>query len=194
MSRPWLRSMLLVPLLLLPVPPLVYASGGEATPAEADDGPVLTGRLTREEIEAAHPGWVHATVEAEIDADAAQALTAVEPGAQVTVFLGTWCSDSRREVPRLWRVLDQVGGLVPFGVEYVAVDRSKKEPAELVAGVDLRYVPTFVVRRGFEEVGRVVEIAPHGIEHDLLALLGGEATGVLTGRDDSADRPGDGTE
>ncbi len=194
MSRPWLRSVLLVPLLLLPVPPLAYASGGEATPAEDDDGPVLTGRLTREEIEAAHPGWVHATVEAEIDVGAAQALTAVEPGAQVTVFLGTWCSDSRREVPRLWRVLDQVGGLVPFDVDYVAVDRSKKEPAELVAGVDLRYVPTFVVRRGFEEVGRVVEIAPHGIENDLLALLSGEATGILTGRDDSADGPGDGAE
>lgn len=188
MSTPWLRSVLLVPVLLLLVPAGACASAGEETTAEADDGPVLTGRLTREEIEAADPEWVHATVRAEIDVAAANALTAVEPGAEVLVFLGTWCSDSRREVPRFWRALDQigaqVGGLVPFEVEYLAVDRSKEEPAALVEGQDLRFVPTFVVRRGGEEVGRVVEISPNGIENDLLALLTGEASGVLTGRDD----------
>jgi hypothetical protein len=102
----------------------------------------------------------------------------------VTVFLGTWCSDSRREVARLWRALDQVGGLVPFEVEYVAVDRAKSAPADLVAGQDLRYVPTFVVEREGEEVGRVVESAPGGIESDLLALLTGEASGTVSGRDD----------
>lgn len=184
MSRPWLRSVFLLPLLLLLVPSPVRGSGGEETPIEADEGPVLTGRVTREDLEAAHPEWVHATVQAEIDVDAAHALTRVEPGGEVRVFLGTWCSDSRREVPRLWRALDQVGGLVPFEVEYLAVDRSKEEPADLVAGQDLRYVPTFVVRRGGEEVGRIVEISPSGVERDLLALLSGEASGTLSGRDE----------
>jgi hypothetical protein len=47
-------------------------------------------------------------------------------------------------------------------------------------------VPTFIVRRGGHEVGRVVEEAPHGIETDLLALLTGEAGGVLSGRPDLA--------
>lgn len=184
MSRPWQHVVLLVPALLVLVPGAACGSGGEEAPAEVDDGPVLTGRLAREEIEAAHPEWVHAMVQAEIAVEAATALAAVEPGAEVTVYLGTWCSDSRREVPRFWRALDQVGGLVPFEVVYVAVDRDKEQPAELIEGVDLRYVPTFVVRRGGEEVGRVVEMASSGIESDLLALLTGEASGVLTGRDD----------
>jgi hypothetical protein len=87
-------------------------------------------------------------------------------------------------VPRLWRALDEVGGLVPFEIEYLAVDRDKAEPADLVAAYDLRYVPTFVVRRGGEEVGRIVESSPNGVEVDLLALLTGEAAGVVTGRDD----------
>lgn len=186
MSRFWLRSVVLLPVLLLLIPSSACAAGGEEAEASASDEEVLTGRVTREEIEAAHPEWVGATVDAEIDEEAATALAGVEPGAEVTVFLGTWCSDSRREVPRFWRALDQVAGLVPFEVGYVAVDRSKEEPAELVAGQALRYVPTFVVRRGGDEVGRVVESAPNGIETDLLTLLTGEASGIVTGRDDGA--------
>lgn len=160
---------------------------GSPAEAEAEEEPVLTGRVTREELEEAMPSWMGAMVEAAIDEEAAVALASVPPGAEVTVVLGTWCSDSGREVPRFWRALDQVGGLVPFEIEYLAVDREKEEPAELLDGLDLEYVPTFVVRRDGREVGRIVESAPGGIEVDLLALLTGEASGVLTGRDDLGD-------
>ena len=195
------RLALLALLVLLPVvlavpacagepdePPAVV-SGAEAEEGEEDDGPPpLVGVVEREEVEAHVPDWVQAEVEAEPAAEAAAALLAVEPGAEVVVYLGTWCSDSRRELARLWRAFDEAGiGLVaepPFALEYVAVDRDKAEPAERLAGVGLEYVPTFVVRRGGEEVGRIVEISPNGIEHDLLALLSGEASGVVSGRDD----------
>jgi hypothetical protein len=165
------------------------AASGEAEAGEEDDGPPpLVGVVEREEVEAHVPDWVQAEVEAEPAAEAAAALLAVEPGAEVVVYLGTWCSDSRRELARLWRAFDEVGiGLgaePPFALEYVAVDRDKAEPAERLEGVALEYVPTFVVRRGGEEVGRIVEISPNGIEHDLLALLSGEASGVVSGRDD----------
>ncbi len=163
---------------LLAAVPVLACAAEEESPA------AIVGPTTREAIEAADPSWVAATVEAEIDVDDAAALAAVDPGAEVTVFLGTWCDDSRREVPRFWRALDQVGGLVPFEIEYVAVDRDKREPADRVEPAGVLYVPTFVVRRGGEEVGRVVETSPNGIETDLLALLTGEASGVLSDRDD----------
>ena len=50
----------------------------------------------------------------------------------------------------------------------------------------VQYLPTFIVRRDGHEVGRIVETAPNGIEHDLLALLTGKAHGVLTTRQDLA--------
>lgn len=179
MKRPLTRSILPVAIVLGVA---ALAALPAAAPAAAEDEPPasIVGPTTREAIEAAEPSWVAATVEAEIDVDDATALTAVELGAEVTIFLGTWCDDSRREVPRLWRALDQVGGLVPFEIEYVAVDRDKVEPAERVEAAAVEYVPTFIVRRGGEEVGRVVEISPNGIETDLLALLSGEASGVLS--------------
>jgi len=160
-------------------PPAASVTVKPAAPEEA----VLVGPTTREKVEAS-PEWVQAEVDAKPDAGAAQALGAVEPGAEVTVFLGTWCGDSRREVPRLWKALDTEGGAVPFQIRYIGVDHDKKQPADLIKEDDVRYLPTFIVRRGGHEVGRIVESSPHGVEQDLLALLTGKASGVLTTRQD----------
>jgi thiol-disulfide isomerase/thioredoxin len=149
----------------------------QAQPAEPG---VLVGTVTREQIEAACPEWVRSEVEAAPDAAAAQALTSVPPGAEVTVFLGTWCGDSRREVPRLWKALDAAGGEVPFHIRYIGVDRQKKEPAGEAGASGIQFVPTFIVARDGRELGRIIEQPPHGVETDLLALLNGQAHGVLS--------------
>jgi thiol-disulfide isomerase/thioredoxin len=162
-------------------PPAASVTVKPAAPEEA----ALVGPTTREKVEGS-PEWVQAEVDAKPDAGAAQALGAVEPGAEVTVFLGTWCGDSRREVPRLWKALDAEGGAVPFQIRYVGVDHDKKQPADLIKENDVRYLPTFIVRRGGHEVGRIVETSPHGVEQDLLALLTGKASGVLSTRQDLA--------
>jgi len=161
-----------------PAPP----AGESAAPA----GDALVGALTREQVEAAHPDWVQSEVAASPDPEAVRGLAAIEPGAEVTVFLGTWCGDSARELPRLWRALDEAGGAVPFQIHYVGVDRQKKEPAAPIANYEIRFVPTFIVSREGREVGRIVETSPHGVERDLLALLSGASKGVL-----SASQPGD---
>lgn len=152
----------------------------EAQPAPAADLSVLVGDVTREQVEAAVPAWVQEQVDAKPTVAAAYGLTSVEPGAEVVVFLGTWCGDSRREVSRLWRALDEAGGTVPFQIRYVGVDREKKEPAALVGENQIEYVPTLIVRRGGQEVGRIVETSPNGVEVDLLALLTGNAKGPLS--------------
>jgi len=167
-------------LLLLLIPPGLQA----AQDRDEGEAPVLTGRVTRDQVEGAVPDWVQAEIAAEVDAAAAQSLTTADPGARVTVYLGTWCSDSKRELSHFWRALDEVGGLVPFELDYIAVDRDKQEPVEWVEGSGLAYVPTFIVHRDGAEVGRIVEEAPHGIVQDLASLLTGEASGVVSARDD----------
>jgi thiol-disulfide isomerase/thioredoxin len=168
---PWMRTMLATSILCLALT--------SASAEEAADG-VLVGPITREQVEASHPDWVQAEVAASPDAEAAHGLAGVPPGAEVTVFLGTWCGDSAREVPRLWRSLDEAGASVPFQLHYVGVDREKKQPAAPIANFEIEFVPTFIVSREGREVGRIVEHAPHGVERDLLALLTGQAHGVLS--------------
>jgi len=171
-----------------PAAPPAAAPAAAAPAAASDDPEVLLGPITREQVEAAVPAWVQAGVEAKPDLAAARALAGVAPGAEVTVLLGTWCSDSRREISRLWKALDEIGatagggarGGLPFTLTYIGVDEDKREPAAAVAAAGLKYVPTLIVRRDGREVGRIVESSPHGIEHDLLALLSGKAAGLLT--------------
>lgn len=144
---------------------------------------MLTGPVTRTEIETSLPAWRDEIAAASVDVEAARALRDVPPGAEVHVFLGTWCGDSRRVISRLFVALEEVPE-PPFALELIAVDRSKRDPDGRADGRDIRFVPTLIVMRDGVEVGRIVESAPHGVETDLGALLRGEASGVITSRTD----------
>ncbi len=179
---------------VLTIPGILFILVLVSTPAPAEEPKqeeaqphpetAVIGPTTRQQIESAVPDWVQAEVEAQPDAETARSLAAVAPGAEVIVFLGTWCGDSRREVPRLWKALAEAGAEVPFEVHYIGVDRGKKEPAGELAANDIRYLPTFIVRRDGRETGRIVETSPHSVERDLLDLLTGKARGVLATRED----------
>jgi hypothetical protein len=158
------------------------AAASASSGTEAPRGDVV-GPTTREEIEAALPAWRDAAASAAVDEGAARELASVPPGAEVVVYLGTWCGDSRREIARLFRALEVAGEPYPFAISFVGVDRAKTAPGH-TEGVGLRYVPTVVVRREGAEVGRIVESAPRGIERELVGLLTGEVTGVVTARGD----------
>lgn len=136
------------------------------------------GETTRDWIVQHHPNWA-AEHGAKPNPAAAKSLAGVPPGARVDVYLGTWCPDSHREVTRFWRALD-VAGDVPFAVEYVGLDRNFEAGDVDLQKVNVVAVPTFVVIRDGEEVGRVVETSVEGIETDLGTLLRGEASGMIS--------------
>lgn len=143
------------------------------------------GITTRDEIESELPAWRDAIADASIDTDAADRLARVAPGAEVDVFLGTWCGDSRREVSGLFRALEraELAGALPFAIRFIGVDRAKTAPG-FTEGANLRYVPTIVVRREGVEAGRIIESVPGGVsvERALLELLEGTRSGVISGR------------
>jgi len=172
---------------LLPVAVMALSCAtarGVSVDAEKTE-PELVGSLSRAEIEAAVPDWIGAQIEARPDVDRAVEMAAAGAAeARVTVYLGTWCSDSGRELSRFWRAIDEAGGEVAFELAYVGVNRDMDEPADRLSGLGLQYVPTFVVEIGGAEVGRIVEESPNGIEHDLAALLRGEVTGLVTAKEE----------
>lgn len=141
----------------------------------------VVGLTSREAIEEALPAWREASVAADPEDETARALATVPAGAEVDVFLGTWCGDSRREVSRLFAALAlaSAGGPLPFAIRFIGVDRAKVAPG-LSEGAELRYVPTIIVRRDGVEVGRIVEHATRVVEQDLLDLLTGARSGWLS--------------
>lgn len=95
---------------------------------------------------------------------------------RVEVYMGTWCSDSVREVPKFLRIREELKS--QFGVDlpatFVAVDRSKQKPADLIAGKDIQKIATFIYYRGDRELGRIVERPTGVFEDDLLAIVSKE--------------------
>jgi cyclophilin family peptidyl-prolyl cis-trans isomerase len=135
--------------------------------------PLEIGPMTAERILARLPEYARRRDEYIPDITVLEMLRSqVQPGDRLEVYMGTWCHDSQREVPKLLRILDE---LRAFGVElpvtYIAVDRSKHEPAILVAGKSIEKVATFIYYRGDRELGRIAEstMSPQ-FEDDLLAI------------------------
>ena len=86
------------------------------------------------------------------------------------VVLGTWCSDSKREVPRFFKIIDSLH--IPMErVQLYAVDRTKRHPEGIPQEYDIKNVPTIIVLRRDTEVGRIVESPKTTLEMDLLEIL-----------------------
>jgi len=84
--------------------------------------------------------------------------------------MGTWCSDSRREVPRFYKILDSLN-FPSAKVKLIMVDR-KKEAAEVnIASLNIELVPTMIIYNDGLEIGRIVETPKETLEKDLAAIL-----------------------
>jgi len=154
----------------------------ENKPAQAPDTaavertplPTVIGPITVERMLAALPDYEKRKEEYQPDRDALQMISAVvQPGDRVEVYLGTWCSDSQREVPKFLKLLDLLRDQyqVSLPSRYVALNRAKKEPAELIAGKQIEKVSTFIYYRGDQELGRIVERPTGVFEDDLLQIV-----------------------
>ncbi|WP_046744017.1 tetratricopeptide repeat protein [Kordia zhangzhouensis] len=92
----------------------------------------------------------------------------------LTIFMGTWCGDSKREVPRFYKILEATG----FPQDKLRViglnnerDSYKQGPNHEEKGFDIHRVPTFIVfdQKG-KEIGRIVEHPVESLEADLLKI------------------------
>ncbi|PHQ28040.1 thioredoxin family protein [Leeuwenhoekiella nanhaiensis] len=90
----------------------------------------------------------------------------------ITLFMGTWCGDSKRETPRIYKILDAAGKTQD--IELITVDRSKTTPQGLEEGKDIKRVPTLILSKDGKELGRIVEYPIESLEADMLKILKGE--------------------
>lgn len=93
---------------------------------------------------------------------------------QILVFLGTWCGDSKREVPRFIKVLDAAGH-PSKNLKIVALDRRKEHyktsPDGEEWGLQILRVPTFIFYRNGREQNRIIETPNKSLEEDLLQII-----------------------
>lgn len=92
---------------------------------------------------------------------------------EIVGFMGTWCPDSRREVPEFFKLLDEAGYDLS-NLTMVGVDRSKTTPDHLEEGYDMSRVPTFIFIKDGEEVNRYVEYSQESLAKDVAAIVSGK--------------------
>jgi thiol-disulfide isomerase/thioredoxin len=90
----------------------------------------------------------------------------------IKVVMGTWCPDSRREVPRFMKILD--AWKFPAGkVTFIGVDDAKRSPVGEYIKLGIERVPTFIIYKNNIEAGRIIENPVTSLEQDMVNILTG---------------------
>ena len=88
----------------------------------------------------------------------------------VKVLFGTWCHDSKREVPKLLKIFEAYG-LEDKSISLVAVNPEKNEPITTINEFNLEFTPTFIFFRNGEEIGRIVEKPNKSLLEDFKLII-----------------------
>jgi hypothetical protein len=86
------------------------------------------------------------------------------------IFAGSWCSDTKLQLPRFLKVTDQLK-LTKNPMEIYFLDLNKKSKFISPSVFNITLVPTFLVLHAGKEIGRIEETPRESIEKDLLQIL-----------------------
>ena len=94
-------------------------------------------------------------------------------GITIRIVLGTWCPDSRKQVPRFMKITDE--WKFPEGsIVFIGVDDSKLSPVGEYEKLDIQRVPTFIFYKNNIEAGRIIENPLTSLEQDVVKILTGK--------------------
>jgi len=162
--------------------PKMSSQASQAVNIEATDKKgnlILLGKSTRERL--AQPPfdvWYTKNYEAyTVDSNTAIQIKPLLKNKHFLLFMGTWCGDSRREVPRMYKILDFCR-IKESQIQLITLNNSdtayKKSPGHEEQGLNIRRVPTLLIFENQREVGRVVESPVTSLEKDILAIVSGQ--------------------
>lgn len=141
-----------------------------------DNGdPILIGVQKRASLEAApYDRWFKDSY-TQHTLDTATVAAIAKPLAEtnITLYMGTWCEDSQRETPALYKILD-LAGIDANTVKLITVSEDKDTPDGLQKGMNITNVPTIILSQNNKEIGRIVEYPIESLEKDLAKILSGE--------------------
>lgn len=133
----------------------------------------LMGKITIQSIqESIHKDWFNKEsgtylVDTETLADFNNNPERIE-ALSIKIFMGTWCEDSQREVPRFYNILNFLN---VTKYEIIGLDEDKKSPQKFEKGMNIHHVPTFIIYQNGVEVNRIIESPIKSLEKDLIDII-----------------------
>jgi len=89
---------------------------------------------------------------------------------KITIVCGTWCSDSRVQLGRFYKMIDQAG-CNEKNLTLIGVNRDKNALSINVEPLNIKLVPTFIVYYNEKEIGRIIETPKKSLEEDLWKIV-----------------------
>lgn len=140
---------------------------------ESETAVIITGTFNRSVLESDEwtKSWfTHYYTDYNVDDMNASQIGLLQKDIRYVFIAGTWCGDSKREVPRMYKIFD-AAKIPERRITLIGVDRSKSDERGTAEKYLLERVPTFIVLRNDREIGRIVETPVETLEEDLLEIL-----------------------
>ncbi len=131
----------------------------------------LLGLLTRESIIKGVPDWEAVIAAYTPKAESLRQLMAIQLPIRIEIYLGTWCPDSKSHVSAYFKILDMADNPLIQSV-YIGVPRERAARSKyLPQAKNIEKLPTFLVIKDGQELGRIIETPAKSVEEDLIAIL-----------------------
>lgn len=133
---------------------------------------ILLGEFTQDDLEKApHSRWfVPGYEQYKPKKKALKTITENIHDYEILMFMGTWCGDSRYEVPRFFKLLNEAD-FDRKNLKNIAVNRAKTAPGNLDEEYKVHRVPTIVFLKDGKEVNRFVEYSKESLEEDIAKIV-----------------------
>ncbi len=106
----------------------------------------------------------------ELDEANIKKIKALKKGVEIVIVMASWCHDSKEQVPRFFKILDEAG-IKDSKLTLIAVNREKAAGETDISTLDIQRVPTFIFYKKGREIGRIVESPTSSLEKDMLLIL-----------------------
>ena len=147
-------------------------AANQLVPDEEDGGEMLLGKIDRAglQLEQFNAWYVENDSLHQVDTTLISGLKLNLKPLTIKVFMGSWCEDSQKLVPSLFKVLD-AAEFDYSNIEMIAVDHDKKTPNGLEMDYNIEYVPTLIFSENGEELNRIVEYEIETLEKDMFKIV-----------------------
>lgn len=99
-------------------------------------------------------------------------------GITIKAFFGSWCGDSKRELPRFLKLLSAIS-FPEKNVQLIGLGSSdslyKQSPTQEEAGLGIYRVPTFIFYKNGIEINRINEFPVSSLEKDMFSIVSYES-------------------
>jgi thioredoxin family protein len=164
-----------ISLLLLTIILILFCCSNKVTKTQiiSKDGlEILYGEISKDQLFYDFPEWKNIYNTYKVNHSIMDSISNVDTNMlEVEIYLGTWCGDSKREVPRFLKILTETEIITNNKIRLFAVDRKKKLKSGLAELNYIERVATFIIKNKLEEIGRIVEIPEKSLESDLVKIL-----------------------